>query len=126
MTDPLGEAYRKLRPEQFRPRDLTDEQLVAMDHAEWVESFAKIMAIPTKVEMTPRRLGVITRLQWAARFIRLLQTLVKKQEEELIGLKHRDQDREKVLGDAMATIRRLKFERDQRREDDASRGLPNG
>jgi hypothetical protein len=56
----------------FMPR-VSPEVLRAMDHAEWLESFAKVMQMQTGVEMTPMRAGVISRCNLAAEFIRMLK-----------------------------------------------------
>jgi hypothetical protein len=71
----------------LRARKLNNEQLAQLNHVEWLKDFAKITLLPTRVPMTPRRLGVGTRLEWAADYITLLEDTVKKQELELIDLK---------------------------------------
>jgi hypothetical protein len=79
-------------PPELRARQLTDAQLAQMNHVEWLEDFAKITLLPTRVPMTPRRLGVGTRLQWAAAYIRLLERTLKTQEAELAELRLQDHE----------------------------------
>lgn len=58
--------------EVFEPR-VTTEALRQMDHADWLESFSKVMRLQTGVEMTPMRAGVISRLNLASQYIRLVK-----------------------------------------------------
>jgi hypothetical protein len=89
----LADALRRWQADPLRPRTLDDEQLITMDHAEWLENFARVLQIPTRAAMTPQRLGTITRLGWAVRYINLLQEIIRKQEEQLIELARQKQDR---------------------------------
>lgn len=73
-------------PSELRARDLDDEQLARIDHAGWLEDFARITLLPSPVPMTPRRLGTATRLQWAARYIKLLQETLLNQNKEILRL----------------------------------------
>lgn len=112
MTRPI-DPHTPPPPTELRARELSNEQLASLDHVEWLENFAKITLLPSKVPMTPRRLGVGTRLTWAARYIKLLQETTKAQEEEHIALTKRLAEADKLLADAVAQIRRLKHERDE-------------
>lgn len=71
----------------FKPRDLDDAKLRGMNHAEWLEDFSKILALHTGVAMTPKREGTITRLHWAADYVKLLEQTNRDLETEL--KKHR-------------------------------------
>lgn len=75
---PAGNTKR-----EYTPRDLNDAQLAKMDHADWLEQFSVQMGTSTSVKMTPFRQGVITRLHWAGKYIRLLQKSLKAQEAEI-------------------------------------------
>jgi hypothetical protein len=57
---------------------VSTEALRKLDHADWLENFARVMQLQTGIEMTPMRQGVIGRLNLAAEYIRLLQVDVKK------------------------------------------------
>lgn len=73
-------------PGQFtgmRPVELSDEQLPSINHVEWLNDFARITLLPSPAPMTPRRLGTATRLQWAARYIQMLEMTVKNQLVEI-------------------------------------------
>jgi len=90
LDELLGSTILKATtPPDFRPRKLTPHQLAQLNHADWLETFARVVGLPTRVEMTPRRLGTMTRLQWAADYIKLLETTIKQQENDLVQLKAR-------------------------------------
>ena len=72
---------------EYTPRDLGDEQLAAMDHAEWLDGFSQSMATSSAVQMTPFRQGVITRLHWAAKYVKLIERNLKRQDAEIARLK---------------------------------------
>jgi hypothetical protein len=57
------------------------ETLKKLNHAEWLDNFARVMQLKTGVEMTPTRQGVIGRLGLAAEYIRLLEHEVRKLEK---------------------------------------------
>jgi septal ring factor EnvC (AmiA/AmiB activator) len=97
---------------ELRAKEIDDEMLARMDHVDWLESFARITLLPSRVPMTPRRLGVGTRLEWAARYIKLLQATITRQEEELVALQKRLKDADDLLATSVTRIRQLKDERD--------------
>jgi hypothetical protein len=57
------------------------ETLRRLNHAEWLDNFARVMQLKTSVEMTPTRQGVIGRLGLAAEYIRLLEHELRKAEK---------------------------------------------
>jgi len=65
---------------KLKIRDLPEEQLRKMNHAEWLEMFSQILGLKTGVEMTAKREGTITRLYWASAYVKLL-------EDEIASLK---------------------------------------
>ena len=68
-----SERTQKGMDEVFMPR-VSTETLIKLDHADWLENFAKVMRMQTGIEMTPMRAGVISRCNLAAEYIRYLQT----------------------------------------------------
>jgi hypothetical protein len=80
LISPLknGSSLTPSSKREYTPRDLNDAQLAQMNHAEWLEQFSTQMGTSTTVKMTPFRQGVITRLHWAAAYVRLLEKTVKK------------------------------------------------
>ena len=71
----------------FRPRDLDEDKLKGLNHAEWLEDFSKILALQTGVTMTPKREGTITRLHWASLYVKLLEQQARDLEVEIKKLK---------------------------------------
>jgi hypothetical protein len=84
----------------FMPVELTDEQLLGMDHAGWLETFAEYVMRPSPVPMTPQRLGTATRLQWAARYSRLLAA-------RIAGLERETRLADQYLQDMQAKLKHL-------------------
>jgi hypothetical protein len=76
----------------FAPRDLDDDKLKGLNHAEWLEDFSKILALQTGVQMSPKREGTITRLHWASLYVRLLEQTVRDHEVEIQKLKKQLED----------------------------------
>jgi hypothetical protein len=87
----------------FRPVELDDAQLAMINHHEYLEGFAAtiLQSMPAanrpsrtngpgyaSGKSVPERLGMATRLQWAARYIRLLQTVITTQEARIAQLEH--------------------------------------
>jgi hypothetical protein len=88
--------------------EIADDVLRKMNHAEWLEQFSTVLSIqPTgrTNPMTPFRVGAISRLQLANRYIKLLES-----EARMNARKYEELD--KLHRDAMVAIRRLKGERD--------------
>jgi hypothetical protein len=77
LLTPSGNTKR-----EYTPRDLNDAQLAQMNHAEWLEQFSTQMGTSSSVKMTPFRQGVITRLHWAGKYVKLLERSLKKQEAD--------------------------------------------
>jgi len=80
LISPLknGSSLTPSNKREYTPRDLNDAQLAQMNHAEWLEQFSTQMGTSTSVKMTPFRQGVVTRLHWAAAYVRLLEKTIKK------------------------------------------------
>jgi hypothetical protein len=68
------------------------ETLKKLNHAEWLDNFARVMTLKTRVEMTPTRQGVIGRLGLAAEYIRLMEHELRKLEKanELLTVQIRE------------------------------------
>ena len=79
------------------PREIADARLLAMDHAGWLEDFARLVMQTADVARdpakAPQRLGMATRLRWAARVIVLLQAEIVSLEARL----RRAEEEAKVL-----------------------------
>ena len=60
---------------------ISTEALKKLNHAEWLDNFARVMQLKTGVEMTATRQGVIGRLGLAAEYIRLLEHELRKASE---------------------------------------------
>jgi hypothetical protein len=71
----------------FKPRSLDVEKLRGMNHGEWLEDFSRILALHTGVAMTPKREGTITRLHWAADYVKLLEQTNRDLEVEIKKLR---------------------------------------
>ena len=93
IKNPRNAALNALRNSHhagFRPRDLGDDKLKGMNHAEWLEDFSKILALQTGVQMTPKREGTITRLHWASLYVKLLEQQLRDADVEIQKLKRSD------------------------------------
>jgi hypothetical protein len=98
--------------EVFQPRISTDA-LRRLDHADWLENFAKVMQLQTGVEMTPMRAGVVSRCRFAAEYIRLIKVehtnamnhivqqkrLIDRQREQIAKLRAAADDADEGEGD---------------------------
>lgn len=78
------------------PRQST---LLSVDHAEWLTQFCACMSMDTGVPMTDFRKGAVTRLSWAAQYIKFLekrneslQAQLNARDERIKELKRRDQE----------------------------------
>ena len=71
-----GRAQRGM--ERLELPRVTVETLRKLNHAEWLDNFARVMQLKTGVEMTPTRQGVIGRLGLAAEYIRLMEHELRK------------------------------------------------
>jgi len=80
---PLGGPTLK---RQFTPRDLDLANLSKLNHVEWLEDFSKVLGLSTGVQMTPKREGIITRLHWAALWVKHLEKTVKQASEKVTEL----------------------------------------
>jgi hypothetical protein len=80
-------AFLGARELGFQPRSLDGEKLRGLNHAEWLEDFSQILALQTGVQMTPKREGTITRLHWAADYVKLLEQQVRDLEVEIKKLR---------------------------------------
>jgi hypothetical protein len=63
--------------------DIPAERLEKMNHAEWLADFSKVLALNTRVPMSPGRQGMCTRLLWASQYVRLLERRVGAYREAL-------------------------------------------
>lgn len=71
---------------QFTPRDLDLANLSKLNHVEWLEDFSKVLGLSTGVQMTPKREGIITRLHWAALWVKHLEKTLKQADEKVTQL----------------------------------------
>lgn len=56
----------------YIPRAPTQQSLLNLDHAGWLNSFSAYMGLDTGVPMTEFRKGVINRLYWASEYIKFV------------------------------------------------------
>jgi hypothetical protein len=75
----VGRAQRGF--ERLELPRVSVETLKKLNHAEWLDNFARVMTLKTRVEMTPTRQGVIGRLGLAAEYIRLMEHELRKAEK---------------------------------------------
>jgi len=75
-----GEAALRSAAEQI---NMPEDSLRALNHVDWLNDFARMLDMHTRVERTPTRVGTINRLRLAAGYIHLLQRDVIKLQEQL-------------------------------------------
>lgn len=79
-----------------KPGNLSEKSLCALNHAEWLRDFSKVLALNTGVQMSPGRQGIITRLYWAHQYVKLMQ--------------RRLEEKDKLIQQRVETVRRLERE----------------
>ena len=85
--------------EQILEVRVSTDTLRKLDHPEWLENFAKIMQMQTGVEMTPMRMGIISRARLAADYIRLLRADVSKLTHDLdLAMVEIDRQKREITG----------------------------
>lgn len=78
---------------KLKPKSLTDEQIRKLNHVEWIDGAVYALSLETGVQKTPFLLGMITRLTWLSRYVKLLE-----EENAVLRLKEKFNDHGYTVG----------------------------